>query len=415
MNYLLRILLYFLLSLPVQAKTTIGYDSQGYPALMVDGKVFEPRGYNVVIQHQGEPYQSFATFDVEYFNPEMLERNFKILEKAGYNYVRLWLKGYDADNGFGLQAPGISDSYVNNVLLGMQLARRHGLQVVLTGSFRPGVWMPANYMPAGQPSGREVSGINRLLLLPAMAQALGDFYENLLTRISEMDNKIISSILYFDLYNELHFDLSQPPFERMAGKYVYAGQTYDLAIPGDRQALMDAAGRQWLRTMAGAIHRVEPDLLITASSFPVANFGHRGFDGGKILGQPQQWKPYPLRPSVILAGGANLIDIHLYTRPAGNNRSRSAQKVVELLARSDITPALTAHVPLILGEFGSKDLFISQPDKSLPEMETVWQALCPLRPAGYALWVLRGSMAQQTPGGVALLHRFGAATPHCPR
>ena len=410
----LSVFLFFLLAVPAMAQTSIGRDSQDYPCLMVDGKVFVPRGYNVLAQNQGAPYPSFDTFDAGRFDPAALQSDFSALQAGGYNYVRLWLTGYDADDGFGLSGPGISDAYLANVLHGLQMARAHGLHVVLTGRFRPGLWLPANYIPAGLPPENEVGGMNRLLLLPAMAKATGAFYADLLNRLTQADPGILSTLLYFDLYNELHFDLSKPPFNQMAGTYVYAGQTYNLAAPSSRQALMDAAGTAWLRTVAAAVHEADPSLLVTASTFPVAAFGHQGFDGGMLVGKPGRWKPYPLRPAVLLAGGADLIDIHLYTHPAQNGRAGTASDVLAYLAKGGITPVLAKRVPLIFGEFGADDLFIAHPGTTLPEMDATWRALRPLHPAGYALWVLRDGMAVQPQGERELLQCFGRGAPVCP-
>ena len=381
-------------------------------SLLAGGKPFLA-GVNVLVQDPGPPYQSFDMFDTRHFDAAALNAAFATLKAQKYDFVRLWLKGYDPDEGFGLTEPGVGDAYAANVLRALQLARANGLRVVLTGAFRQGLWVPRNYIPSGLPPESVVGGANRLLLLPPMAQAAATFYADLLRKLQVDDPGILSTLLYFDLYNELQFDLAQPPFTASGGTYVFAGQTYDLGKASSRQALMDASATAWMRTVADAVHGVDSNLPVTASSFLLAAFGHAGFDGGKTAGARKHWAPYPIRPAALITGGAGLIDIHIYSSPAQGAKADFAHSALEALAKNEITPALTRHVPVVFGEFGSSDVQIRHPETAIPEMRATWTALCSLHASGYALWWMNAAAPQLPANTRALLSNFGAATPTC--
>jgi hypothetical protein len=370
-------------------------------------------GVNVLLENQGPPYQSFDMFDTRHFDVAALNADFATIKAQKYDFVRLWLKGYDPDEGFGLTEPGVSDAYAANVLRALQLARANGVRVVLTGAFRQGLWLPQNYIPAGLPPESVVGGENRLLLLPPMAQAAATFYVDLLRKLQADDPGILSTLLYFDLYNELGFDLAQPPFTASTGTYVFAGQTYDLGRAKSRQALMDASATAWMRTVSDAVHGVDSSLPVTASSFLLAAFGHAGFDGGLPTGAREHWAPYPTRPAALIAGGAGLIDIHIYSSPAHRANTDFAQSALATLAKNEITPALARRVPVVFGEFGSSDVQILHPETSIPEMRATWTALCSLHPSGYALWWMNAATPQLPTNTRALLSNFGSATPAC--
>lgn len=379
----------------------------GYPEFTVAGQHFVPIGVNVLSLNQGPPYTSFDMYDTDRFSAPVLNRSFAALQALGYDFVRLWLTGYQVNDGFGLDYPGLSDAYVKNVLTSLQIARAHGLRVILTGSFRKGQWLPRNYVPTGLPPEVAVGGMNRLLLLRPMASATGRFYADLLRALRARDPTILSTIFYFDLYNELHFDLSQPPFNGTVTTYTFAGRNYDMANPASRQALMDAAGTAWVRTVSHSVHDVDPDLLVTASTFGVAAFGHRGFDGGKENPRHRQMDdPYPLRPQALIAGGAQLLDMHVYSSPAMSGQPAFHTKVLQLMALDGLNFSLTRQLPVVLGEFGTHDIALRHPAQSIPEMLETWRNLCSLHISGYALWSLVGDISVQKPAELELLDSF---------
>lgn len=223
-----------------------------------------------------------------------------------------------------------------------------------------------------------------------MADATGQFFHDLLVKLLEKDPKILSAILYLDVYNELHFDLSQPPFTKTSGQYGFNGKMYDLGAASGRQALMDQAAQSWMHAVNEKVKSVKADLLVTASSFYNVAFGHKTFDGGFQAKTPATTSPYPLRPESIIRGGADIIDIHTYPSPARNGLTAFHSRAEGLLRGNEITDTTAMKVPLIAGEFGAYRNAYLLPVDAPAELLAAEDALCQFHFSGLAVWMWNG-------------------------
>jgi len=419
---------------PNSASITVTTDAKGVKRFSLDGAPFVPIGVNYLVNSQaktdGKIYKTFDMFNTRNFAAQAIDADFKSMAENGFNFVRIWLKGGDTDAGFASASSENVDSsrwnaYVKNVAFTLQTARKYGLHVVLTGSF-PGpsqnMFVPRNYLPGpGSVPGTEtVQGLNRLILIPQMAQSLGRFYYDLLTALKGIDPQAASTIFYADIYNELHFELDKRPFSGVEGRFNFNGRKYNLEDfsandqldPSSRQALMDDSAEYFFKTVKSYIDRAMPKTLITASTGFNYISGHDGFDGG----QNTRKKPnnYMLRPYYELRGGADLIDIHIYPSPAlpQFHLPPFAERALEIAATDEVfplndnpsAPAITARkAPLIVGEYGAEiakyDVkapqqsaeFAEEYREDLPDAVhelkvSIRQALCPLGFSGYAVW-----------------------------
>jgi len=261
----------------------------------------------------------------------------------------------------------------------------------LTGAFRVGVWLPKNYLPTTPLPGKDVvGGMNRLILLPEMADSTGQFYHDLLIKLQARDKNILSAVFYFDLYNELHFDLAQPPFSRMSGQYLFNGISYDLGNAASRQALMDQTTQSWVQVVSGKVKAVAPDLLVTASSGCYYALDHPVFDGEQRAKAGASTLPFPPRPSAMVRGGADLIDLHFYPSPGRGNLPAFHLRAPLLLRSNEITESTALKVPLIAGEFGATKTKFPDVTKIPGELVSTFDVLRQFHFSGFAVWDWNG-------------------------
>jgi hypothetical protein len=369
----------------------IASDENGTKHFTVDGKAYVPIGVNYIISHQGAPYKTFDTFDTQDFHAQEIDQDLKAIADYGFNFVRLWLKGLDPDNGFSQGANKISDAYVDNIFATIHKARGYGLRVVLTGSFHEGMWLPKNYLPTTPLPGEDVvGGMNRLLLLPEMANSTGEFFHDLLEALQRKDPQILTAIFYLDLYNEFHFVLDQPPFSKFSGSYQFNGKQYDLGNAGSRQALMDDAAESWMRTVKAKVTSVKPDILVTASSFYLSAMGHDRFDGGSMTSKGANGPAnYPLRPAALLRGGADLLDMHTYPSPVRPKLTAFHTRADGIMRTSEITEA-ARDVPIVAGEFGAYKAKFGSPAEAPEELLATEEVMCRYGYSGFAVWMWKG-------------------------
>jgi hypothetical protein len=150
---------------------------------------------------------------------------------------------------------------------------------------------------------------------------------------------------------------------------------------------MDAVTEAWVRTIATKIRVVAPQMLLTPSSFYLASTGGTDFDGPlprKPATVPHL--PYPLRPNAMIAGGANLIDIHTYPSPARPGFSAFHVRAGSLMRAEGISGSSPYPYPLIAGEFGLSLVKGFAIADTLNELNAARPALCPYHFDGYVVW-----------------------------
>jgi hypothetical protein len=366
----------------------VSTSASGIKQFSAGGALFVPIGVNDVSKvavrfpDDSGTYDGFDLFDTSNFDLASVDQTLAAIAANGFNYVRLWLKSADTEQGFSAIPGGLSQAarwqlYVSDVVATIHSAESHGLHVVLTGQF-PGsdndTFLPLNYystIAASLPPTTQVDSLNRLLLLPAMGSQLGLFYHDLLTAMIGLDPAIRSAIFYIDAYNETDYKLDSVPLNSGSGTFVYGGTTYDLSDfsvdPTDltsRQSLMDRATQAFIQTVSTQVRGVMPDMLVTASSG--YNYGqspsHGRFDGGRIVdGGVPDGNSYMLRPHFVLAGGADLLDFHLYpSSTSGANATIAAafansNELFAVDAAVTATSVSAADAPLIAGEYDGNE------------------------------------------------------------
>ncbi|RZA05274.1 MAG: hypothetical protein EOP11_13195, partial [Proteobacteria bacterium] len=317
-------------------------------ALKNSGVAFLPRGTNFNrnenrILPDGSPEWWYRTFDVGYYQPEMVEPILAEIEKSDYNYVRIFLSGQHPDAGFGRTSPGVDDAYVKNVADFLRRARNHGLFVVLTGQFAAGQWLPKNYLPLTTPL-ENVDGSNQLTLNPSYGKALGQFYRDLLIGLKAQPDDVLSAIFAIDIHNEISVNKREKPLSAGSGTFTYNNHEYNLADNSARQALIDAATVSWANTVIDSIKTVDRQILTTASVFTIGASGNAGFNGASLSDGGDGRAA--LNPKVQAKSKADFLDIHVYAAGPNYNFEKDMQK-------EGLSPSSIPNKPLVMGELGT--------------------------------------------------------------
>lgn len=350
----------------VSPQITVSANANGDKIFTLGGQQFVPIGVNyfndVSSTYNGTAYKTFDLFDSQSYSQSAVDSFMSSMAANGFNYVRLWLKGVDTDNGFVINGTSTWSAYVANVVTTIHEAQKYGLHVVLTGSFPgpTGTWLvPANYTPTGS-APTNVAGLNEMFLWPAMYQALGQYFNDLLTAMVAIDPNISTGIFYIDVYNEAKFDTTAAPLSLTSGTLTFNGVNYsmsdyatnDTTDSTSRQAMMDTATTLFMQTVGGKISAVMPNVLVTASTFANYAFNHTAFDGGVT----KSTKYYALRPYYMLQGGGKILDMHNYPSKTGVANGPACFASDEYIAAST-TPTGTmvnaTIAPIISGEFGA--------------------------------------------------------------
>jgi hypothetical protein len=429
---------------------TVAVDRNGLKYFSKNGKKFLPIGVNYMIEGtgvlNGKAFNTFDMFDPGIDNQNVIDQSLHNIASSGFTYVRLWLKGVNTAQGFSSTSDGgfdpkVWDAYVSKIVATVQSAKKNGLYVVLTGSSMGSgntIFVPPNFVRSNSSQTKSpAKGINSLLLSPDMIEGLGNFYKELLRTMLAKDPDIASSIFYFDMFNEVHYDLGLPPLSQSAGTFAYTvehgGHPITINYQLDdfstaprhvtsRQALMDRAALQFTASVGEKIRSVMPHVLVTMSLGSNSAMGHKEFDGG-LIRPGLNPNHYSLRPYFILKGGADLTDIHIYPSPPspsngmiGSDRRFGPLFDSDEVVRPDVATSGTLinerKSPFIAGEFGaeldkfgvtsqSSSLFATEYTAGLtPAINelnaTEAAALCKYGFSGYGFWSWDGRVS---PGG----------------
>jgi hypothetical protein len=233
---------------------TVGGSGELY--LKQSGTTFVSRG--VVYERLdggGQP----VTFDVGLYDAAAADAALTDLDLYGYNTVRVFMGG--ASLADASTADDLSGAYVANVVDFLRKARARGIQVILVTEGVP----PGTSYSAQVASGAtaELAGENAHYLTAAGVSADAAFRAALAGRLTA-EPALRETILSYELRREAYFRSDQAPLTLGSGTITPAnGQSYDLAVPAERQALMDDGLVHWADTVRAAIRAVDPTALVS--------------------------------------------------------------------------------------------------------------------------------------------------------
>jgi hypothetical protein len=301
------------------------------------GEKFIPRGTTYLVRGPQSIYGSdhiyTSTFIVGRYDEIAAEAALESMHNDGYNVVRVFLdlncfRGCLGDPS----TPGdhLSVAYVTNVVDFLWRAKNNGLRVLLIADETPNT---TPYRAAVDHEAASFRDQNAWVLPDGAVRGFGGFWQALITMLVRQGAPL-DSIWAYSLSSETFFASNSLPLSQTSGVVTTAnGHVYDMAVPLDRQRMMDDGLVYWIDQVREAIRAVDPTALVTLGFF------------------------WPQGPNPVRAGDPRLIR----TEPAVE---RSHADFVDLHAYPGIELNLPQYVqnfelplhtakPIVMGEFGA--------------------------------------------------------------
>lgn len=314
---------------PIEFTHPIGVRLVGGTAEFYDrqtGEKFIPRGFNYVRiapMSDANPGLWHSTLNPGFYDPQKAETALQGMHTAGYNLVRIFVDCCREGNNVGDPSGGLSQAYLENVVDFLEKAKANQIYVLLISDLTPA---QGGYDEMWAHCCTTFDGENLRYLTPGGHKAESRFNQDFIRALIEMGAPM-ESIFAYDLTNEVHFSVDQPPFNLTTGKVTTANrQTYDMTKPEDKQRMMDENLIYWIDQQRAAILEVDPTALVTVS-FPAINTGQT-----TVNTVPAIWK-----------SAADFIDLHAYL-----GWGLSLKDYVDRFGINGYQ-----EKPIILGEFGA--------------------------------------------------------------
>jgi hypothetical protein len=211
----------------------------------------------------GESTTQDVTFNVGSYDAAGASQALQGLAANGYNTVRIFVNGACATGCLGdsSTADDLSDAYVANVVDFLGKARGNGIQVVVV----------ADGVPAGTSYAADVAsaccaqfaGENLHFLTPGGVTGNEGFWSALVLRLTAQ-LQLRETILSYELRRRSTYRTDQAPLSLGSGTVTAAnGQSYDVGVAAQRQALMDESLTYWADQVRAAVKAVDPTALVS--------------------------------------------------------------------------------------------------------------------------------------------------------
>jgi hypothetical protein len=349
----------------------VPYAAGGYAILLdaTTGAPFYGRGANYIHLDGGMDLHNL--FDVGVYNPAAVDLDLAYMQWSGLNYFRVFITTFSYDAGWNMTQIGIDPAWLNNVVDLLSRARQHGLKVVLTGG-----GLPANYWRyVPEPPG--IGPNNMEILDPNTASMQARFWTDFLTGLKTADPNALTGLLAIDVSNEASVWTNEQPLNLTSGNFGAFGNSYNLALPSDRQRLITDGARQWLKTVSSAIKAVDPQVLVEVSQYTPAAVGRSSFDGA--VPSNSKSYDYPAVPPLLSEqiSGVDLFDEHIYP-PLDPGQA---------MASAGMVAGAPIYKPLFIGEIGAWKSLYPAPANATPAIVYTMRQTCIWnRATGWALW-----------------------------
>jgi hypothetical protein len=306
----------------------------------------------------GESTTQDVTFNVGAYDAPAAGQALQELAAYGYNTVRIFLNGACATACLGDPATvdDLSDAYVANVVDFLTKARANGIQVAVVAD---GVPVGTSYATqVASACCAQFAGANLDYLTPGGVAGNAAFWSALVQRLTAQ-LELRETILSFELRRQAFFRSDELPLSSSSGTVTAAnGQTYDLAVAAERQALMDENLTYWADSVRAAVRSVDPTALVS-------------------LGFAVQSAPRLSRLRHVLDNSA-LDFVSVQANPGLGSTLSQYAAGYEL-------PAVTAK-PVLMAEAGAPTAAYPAVYAAAEGLQT-WQAQsCPLGFDGWLLW-----------------------------
>ena len=352
---------------PVQAATAVPKIKSSSTELYnsVTGRTFTPRGANYVRLAQtsdGSVYHS--TFEPGLYNAAAARSFLDGMQRSGYNTARVFIDPGGGSSAHGL-GRGMDTSdvaygpYMDNVANFALEAASRGIYVIPSLDDFPAnsyYWniVAREIAGVGTPNmaGRNLTYLDKGRTA-AKAEYLKQFAAALVARIG-ISNKNV--ILAYQSDNEVFFDASQAPYDKLSGTVTALdGTTYDMSQAASRQQSADATLVVYSQKLKEQLLASDQDALLAMGFFTNQAVGKTGYNGlmtyCSTACDPTINYWVPGRPALVsMYGGADVIDLHLYPNAPFYN---AAAELVTVEASSFQRPYLIGELGALKSVYGN--------------------------------------------------------------
>ncbi len=295
------------------------------------GEPFVVRGVNYLTRVRvGEGYQD-RTLSPAVFDRDVVSADFARLAERGWNTVRIFLDtcnrgpGCIGDPG----GRGLDGGYLDVIVEVMELARSHGLFLILTSNDVPDGGGYAALI------GRDDAGLfpgyrNSLFMTRAGEEAAVTYWDDLLGGLVDR-NAPFDAVLGWSILNEQWMFGDRYPLAEGSGVVTTKTGTYDTADPDQKRAMVADGVRSYVAAVAAVIRDHDPDGLVTMGFFAPS------FPNPTTIGGDR----YVDTASLVRDSALDFFDFHAYP---------GEDIPLELMAENF---GLPADRPVIMGEVGA--------------------------------------------------------------
>jgi hypothetical protein len=334
-------------------------------------ETFVPRGmnYNRFLRSVSGPIYDSVLITTRY-DPETVEADLAAIQSLGFNVIRIMFEtcGVAVDGCVVASNGRLNPAYFANLADFLRRAKAHGLYVMVASNTLPddGYWINAT----ASLQDAQFESANNEFLNPKAVPIYVDYWKSLVRAIID-SGASLDVIWGYELRQEHHFHWNYAPLNLDSGLITTAnGSTYDMAIPDDKERMVDEGLVYWADTIRASILDLDPTALVTVGFFvPNQPYPVRGNDTRLVR------TAYFLRNSSM-----DFVDLHHY---AGNGvDDNQIWENFGLIGVDD--------VPIVLGEHGGIYNWYSTENRAASAILGLEVASCRVGFDGWLVWAWRG-------------------------
>ena len=360
------------------------------------GKIFIPRGINF---DRLSPGGYHNVFDPGVYSSSDVKSNLNYIAYSRYNYIRVIISSVYVNTGYGgMTAPGVSPAYLANLQDFLEIAASYNLQVILASDA-----LPANYnsflSKAPNTELSKIAAPNNPVLNPGFASGMAANFLDIIQKIKIQSPTALSAIMAMEVLNEAYvlpdcapFKADQCPTDAQGNlvskpsaqisNIIVSNVSYNMNSDVDRQNLVDVATLNLVQTVRGAIHAIDPTIMVSMGAFTITEANgnvNQRFNGVHgLTGQPGE--RYPVRPFIIgKYSNADFADVHIY--PYGEGWDLGSE-----LSAEEITTSTRLPKPLLMGEFGADTRIYSDLASTARLLSDLQTQSCSYGFIGWSFW-----------------------------
>ena len=232
------------------------------------GKSFQFRGNIFLYMKKASDITGAqAMFIPGYYDRQRNLTDLKLMNKYGYNSVRVLLNPYEMANSTGA---GVDRAYTKNVAEFINDAKSQNMYVLLDITFLP---KGGGYWPKSIPSQVDPQWANmnsQSILVPGFVTGKRSFARDFVSSLKE-EGADMDTVAGYNIYNEPSFPKNLKPISLTSGKFTAPnGVTYDMSSLADKERMIDESLVFFVDTVRNGIKEADSQALVNVGLFSPA-------------------------------------------------------------------------------------------------------------------------------------------------